>query len=520
MSKPPLHISRRDFLRLAGLVPPALLALTGSQLDDTQHRAQAAPGGKMNVLIVVFDALTARNMSLFGYPRQTTPVIERLAERAYVFHRHYAGGNFTSPGTASLLTGVYPWTHRGFNYGGEMVPAFNDRNVFAQFASEYRTFAFTHNKFVNILLHQMKDHIRTWLQPSDLALASFDTLNAVFSEDFFASSEADGLVFWREEGPSSSFILSKLLDKRRTRQSETIKKQRRGQHPLGLPSSPAKTQFFTLQQAINQTSSLAASGNDPFMGYVHYLPPHAPYVPNKGFYQLFNDDNHLFEPKPASIFAPGERQEKFFQTNRRNYDAFIAEVDAEFGRLYRRLKRAGALENTILVLTSDHGELFERGLMGHTTPALYDPVIHIPLVIWMPGSDQRHDIHTPTSAVDVLPTLLSLNGLPVPEWVEGGLLPEITGRPAQPDRSLFALEAKENPKYDLLKKFSLAMIQGDYKLVSYNGYQKKYEPFELYNLVQDPEELTNLYGTTGDLENQLRRQMLDTLQQRDVPAGV
>ena len=65
-------------------------------------------------------------------------------------------------------------------------------------------------------------------------------------------------------------------------------------------------------------------------------------------------------------------------------------------------------DNTILTPTSDHGELFERQMIGHGFPVLKEPVIHIPLMMWMPGNEHRHDIHTPTSTVDVLPTLLAL----------------------------------------------------------------------------------------------------------------
>jgi arylsulfatase A-like enzyme len=505
-------LTRRDFVKLAGLLPPALLALSGSPTDQLSPLPQSSSSGRMNVIVVVFDALTARNMSVYGYPRPNTPNIENLAKRAYVFHRHYAAGSFTSPGTASLLTGVYPWTHRAFNLTGEMLRQYSDLNIFAQFAPEYRTFAFTHNEFVSILLHQMKDHIGDWIQTPDISLASFDTISYLFTNDYFASANAEGLVFWRGEGPSSSFVFSKLLQQWRKRKMAQVNKQTRGQYPLGLPNNTFR-HFFTLEQAINKTAAEAVSKNNPFMGYVHYIPPHAPYVPSKKFFQLFKGDDFTPTPKPTSRFVEEELED--IQSDRRLYDAFIAEVDAEFGRLYRKLKRSGVLDNTILVLTSDHGELFERGLMGHNTPALYEPLTNVPLLIWMPGDNQRHDIYTPTSAVDVMPTLLALNNLPIPEWVEGSPLPEVSAQPGQNDRSVFTLEAKRNPKYAKLGNYSLALVRGDYKLVQYVKYEGIPDYFELYNLAEDPEELTDLYGTTGDLENGLRQELTDTILKRD-----
>src|SRR5512144_1796135 len=98
-------VNRRDFLKLAGMLPVSLAAPRWTRrLPEV-----GAPG---NVIVVVFDAWTAFNVSLYGYPRQTMPNLERLAQRAIVYHDHYAGGNFTTPGTASLLTGTYPWSHR------------------------------------------------------------------------------------------------------------------------------------------------------------------------------------------------------------------------------------------------------------------------------------------------------------------------------------------------------------------------------------------------------------------------
>ena len=121
------HFSRRDFLKLASLASLSMLNLSVPHLEESQQMiAQPQPP---NILILVFDALSAHNMSLYGYPRQTTPNLERLAQKATVFHRHYSAGNFTSPGTASLLTGVYPWTHRALSTRSQALERFSDENI-------------------------------------------------------------------------------------------------------------------------------------------------------------------------------------------------------------------------------------------------------------------------------------------------------------------------------------------------------------------------------------------------------
>ncbi|MDH5646998.1 MAG: sulfatase-like hydrolase/transferase, partial [Candidatus Heimdallarchaeota archaeon] len=89
---------------------------------------------KQNILIIVFDTLSAENISLYGYARETMPNLSRIADRATVYHQHYAGGPFTTPGTASLLTGTYPWTHRAFGIQGKVIDKFIDKNIFSLFS--------------------------------------------------------------------------------------------------------------------------------------------------------------------------------------------------------------------------------------------------------------------------------------------------------------------------------------------------------------------------------------------------
>src|SRR5687768_13543777 len=97
------QFNRRDFLKLAGLLP---LSLSVPRLLQTLQPSGSAQEKPKNVLIVIFDAFSASNIPLYGYDRMTTPNIAHLSKKAIVYHNHFAGGNFTTPGTASLLTGV------------------------------------------------------------------------------------------------------------------------------------------------------------------------------------------------------------------------------------------------------------------------------------------------------------------------------------------------------------------------------------------------------------------------------
>src|SRR5512140_3847408 len=139
-------INRRDFLRLAGLLPLSVAAprWTG---------ALSATGSQRNVLVLVFDALAACNLWLHGYARETMPNLTSLAERAVVYHQHYATGDFTTSGTASLLTGTLPWTNRALEGAGRVAEAVVEQNIFRAFPHHYRI-AYTHNPWAQILLTQ------------------------------------------------------------------------------------------------------------------------------------------------------------------------------------------------------------------------------------------------------------------------------------------------------------------------------------------------------------------------------
>jgi arylsulfatase A-like enzyme len=508
------RLNRRDFLKMLGALPLVLLAgkedrngTFGRVLDgmvDVAGIAGPFQGAvKPNVLVLVFDAMSATNLSLYGYPRHNTPNFERLANRATVFHRHYAGGSFTSPGTASLLTGVYPWTHRAFHLYGTVSPDAQELNFFHQFPNEtYTKLSFTHNDLVSALLHQFDADIDQLKDIADLSLYYEDFLaENVLEKDYTAALQAESVITRGPRGNEvqrpSSVLFSLFFKNWRTETQIRLKKQYEKDFPLGLPSSNGSRVLYKLEDAIDwvreQVGSYAGQQSQPFAGYFHFLPPHEPYAPRRDFRGMFKDD---FIPpvKPEHFFTQGVSRLKTLP-KRRLYDEYIAYADAEFGRLLDTLEEKGLLDNTILVVTADHGEMFERGILEHMTPTLYEPLIHVPLIISRPGQNQRLDVHTPTSCVDVVPTLLKTAGLPIPAGYEGEILPTFGEAGVNSDRAIFTMDAKTNSKHAPIRTGSLAMIVGDEKLIYYFGFKGHESVYEMYNLNNDPEELADLYTT-------------------------
>jgi arylsulfatase A-like enzyme len=132
---------------------------------------------------------------------------------------------------------------------------------------------------------------------------------------------------------------------------------------------------------------------------------------------------------------------------------------------------------------------------------------HIPLLVFMPGQTERIDFHSLTATIDVMPTLLRLAGKTIPDWVEGDVLPPFNPNP-DPDKLVFGIDLRHNPKESPFTNGTGMVCYGDYKLTHIFGSEAKYEPlsgemYEFYNLAEDPEELNNLHTKLPDIEDEL-----------------
>jgi len=503
------QVNRRDFLKLASLLPLGVAAPRLMRtLDNTSQQGQP-----INVLIIIFDAWSAHNVSLYGYPRDTTPTINRLAQRAIRYHNHLAAGNFTTPGTASLLTGVLPWTHRALDLNGIVSKPFETRHFFSTFQNYYGI-AYTHNSWAYTLLRQFGRDIDELIPRELLMIPSTDT----FITRLFTRDDDTSAVSWErninlsDDGHAYSLFLSRLIEDLQERKIEDLKPL----FPRGLPTSQTDI-GFTLEQARGYMMDRLTSIPQPFAGYFHLLPPHSPYHTSKEFFNAFNNDGYQPIHKPVDILAVEEREN--LQALRKLYDEFVLYCDDEFGKLYNSLEKSGLLENTWLVLTSDHGEMFERGINGHTSDVLYQPVVRVPMLIFEPGRTEGMDIHDHTSAIDVLPTLAHVTGERVPDWTEGVILPPFAPTKEVPDRNVYVVRATKNGKYDPFTIASFALVRDDFKLHYYFGYPQTPGGglVKLYDIKSDPEEMTDLATLKRETAAELLNELKTKLKQVDEP---
>lgn len=505
-----MSLNRREFLKLAGLVGLSYAAPRGvpSRYKDPQQDSNHP-----NVLIVVFDAWSALNCSLYGYPRDTTPNIKRLAKKATVYHNHYAAGTWTIPGTSSLLTGVLPWDHRAFGMHGmaKGVVSFSDdfvRNSIFHVFSEYHRVAYSHNLLAEEILNIFFEDIDNLIPRYEWYLKG-ERLLDVFSTDADIAAVAFNRSLKHEDGYGYSLFLDNVFD---LLDRDIVRSGLNENFPMGIPGQVIDTEQYLLEDGIDNLLKTVLSSLNPFMTYCHFMPPHDPYKTRADFYKRFHDDRYLPLRKPFHalrkdnvplIRSDGDYTYGQMEEMRVNYDEYILYVDAEFSRFYDMLEQNNILENTILILTTDHGEMFERGVVGHATKLMHEPIVRIPLVIFEPGQTSRRDVHEKTSALDLMPTLSYLTGHQIPAWSKGHVLPPYEDHTGEQD--IVIMDSRTNAKNSPIEIGSFTLIRGAYKMMYYVGYAELEgsEFVELYDIDADPEEMNELSSTRPGLANEM-----------------
>jgi arylsulfatase A-like enzyme len=494
-------LNRRDFLKLISTVSG--VAALSAVLPESFSGASQPDKSLANIIIIVMDAMAAENLSLYGYRRKTVPNFEKFAERATIYHSHSAAGNYTTPGTASLLTGMYPWTHRAINLSGLIARDLTQRNFFHLLGPGYNRLAFSQNPSPTHFFGQFLPDIETILHPG-----AFSVVERVIGNKFPGDLEPGYRVYDEFLANNSQVPASLLFGvTQRLLLRRDLALAQNQDYEKGLPRISDYPIFFQLKDIYDGIISTLGQLKSPYLTYFHLWAPHSPYRPTGEFDGIFTDNWHP-NNKPAHRFT-SRVPNSHLNTRRRYYDEYIANVDAEFGRLVGFMEEEGILDNSYVIVTSDHGESFERGVDGHITPLLYNPLVRIPLMISSPGQNFRADIHSPTSCVDIVPTLLSLTGRDVPEWCEGKVLPGLGGVDDF-ERSIFTVEAKANPAFKPLTTATISMSKGQYKMIYYTGYEEQ-DSFELYDLENDMEEMNDIYPLRPIIAKQLQDELLEKL---------
>ncbi len=357
-------------LLLAGLLVTALGMVTVRRWRE--HRAVAAlpaPSRTPNVLLLILDTVRASSLSLYGHSRQTTPTLERLATEGVTFGRALAPAPWTLPSHASMFTGR--WPHE-------------------QTTSWFRP------------LDKSDSTLAEALAARGYATGGF-VANLIYTD--YEKGLGRGFQRYRDFRFGLGLILRSCNVTRRITDSRLLRQLVGSDEILGRkPAATVNAEFLDWLDGV---------GDRPFFGFLNYFDAHDPYLPPAEWFQRFAGYARPNQLSPLRRLGVRLRREQMrpedILLEQDAYEASIAWLDAEIGHLLAELDRRDLRKNTIIVVTSDHGEEFgEHGvfLHGHS---LYRDALHVPLVIVAPGQAPRGERVTQTVSLRDLPaTILSL----------------------------------------------------------------------------------------------------------------
>ena len=366
-----------------------------------------------NVLLVTFDALSAEDMSVYGYGLPTTPNIGKFAERSSVFTNFYSGSTFTTPSVATMLTGVHPSEHKVYQLSSRLRGACATRTLPRWMrAGGYCTAASISNPYAYFLAQGIESDYDVLPEPP------------YCTADFMRLWDALGILHRRQPAGSRAeefWNLKKAWDYI-PQHLEMYIGPRFGRTKSEFP--PAGS-FDQALQVLHQVP-------EGFFLWVHVFAPHYPYLsgaPSMGRFLQSQEmrsegaqRSHDFWP----VYQPNQQGQ--VDKLRLRYDEFLLEADSAFGAFLSTLEAGGRLRNTAVIVSADHGESFQGGFCSHESRYQMRPEIHIPLIIHLPGQQNGSRIAITADQTALAPTILEIAGLPRPQGIYGeSLVPWLSG---------------------------------------------------------------------------------------------
>jgi arylsulfatase A-like enzyme len=429
---------------------------------QARDRLPPAPQGAPNVLFITLDTVRAKNLSLYGYRRHTSPQLERWAKKGVTFDRALATAPWTLPSHASLFTGRYP------------------------------------------------DHLSTsWHTPLDSTyptlaevLASYGYATAGFVANRYYCGFDSGLNRGFARYEDYSFSPGEFVN------TSTLAKW-----VFGKKAVRGLLNYYNLYgrksaREVNESFLrwLQGRGGRPFFAFLNYFDAHDPYLPPPPF-------NHRFGPaltaEQRALMTDWWPCDKLKLTKpqidlaMRAYDSCVAGVDHQIGLLLDELDRRGVLANTLVIITSDHGEHFgEHDLLLHGN-SLYRDLLHVPLVVLFPGrAPAGRRVGEFVSLRDLPATVLDLLRLEGKGWFPGRSLarfwPEGSGPGRSAEMPVFCAvfngpRGSAGHSCAPVARGSLAavFVEGRYYIRNNQDGSE-----ELYDFTNDPQERHNLVHST------------------------
>jgi arylsulfatase A-like enzyme len=438
-------------IAIVGLL--AIGVFWGRAISESRAQAKLPPAvaGSPNVLLIVMDTVRAQNLSLYGYSRLTTPNLEKLAQTGVRFDRAISTAPWTLPSHASMFTGRYP----------------NELSVgwAATLDSAYPTLA------------------------EILSAHGYLAAGFVANTQYCSSESGLDRGFTHYEGYPVSMkqlVLSSSLIET-TVSSKAL-------NAMGYDRSLLDRKTA---EKLNGDFLSWLSHKDvqrPFFAFLNYFDAHSPYSPPEPFDAMFGPNRKRDNPQMRLRDKWTEPQ---VQSELDAYDSSIAYLDHQIGVLLEQLQKRGLRENTLIIVTADHGEEFyEHGTMTHGW-STYMASIHVPLLVSFPSRVPSGKIVSePVTLRDLAATVVGLLGLGAETRFPGNSLArywdssQSGSRADSPILTELTLETEKVPgHYPILRGGgSLSSLVNDqYHFIKSNSGHE-----ELYNIENDPLEQNNV----------------------------
>lgn len=435
-----------------------------------------------DVILITMDTVRADHLSLYGYARDTSPVLQEFARQATVFRHAISAGDMTLSSHASIFTGLYPSQHGahwqlgkaegGVALGDEFgltLPGGSLTLARILLKNGYRTAGIGAN--------------RTYLQHAfhlDQGFQYYDIPNPM-------------LVFDRREYFYLRTHLARLLAYFSPREMSDL---------VYVRAEEINSRAFRLLTKAKEQGG-------PLFLFLNYMDAHQPYFPPAPYDTKYpGKDCSFTTARYRSLeFQVLSQVRSYTSADRKRdlsqYDGGIAYIDSKLGQIFGKLKELGLYDNSLIIVTSDHGQSFgEKKLFGHGS-SVYQDQVHVPLIIKYPGTKKAQIRDDLASHVDLLPTILDVLGIQLPVALPGRSLLEEPRHPITVISESFPCDlfASLHPRFRRTER--AAFSRGVKLIIATNGKQ------EFYDLSSDPYEEHNLYSlglpVAARLEDGLRR---------------
>lgn len=416
----------------------------------------------MNIILITLDACRVDHLGFYGYERNTSPNLDKIAEESIVFLNNYSVVPQSDPAIVSILTGMYPHNHGIRTLGNAKsisVPALHQLLK----SKGYKTACMSIEQNDN-------DSIKN----------GFDEFN---------------LLRWRVKSKIKR-TLKKLLDR--------------------------KKQFGTSEIVTdNAIDWIRKNSKNKFFLYLHYMELHWPYNPPSPFDHIFDpnyDGKHNFNDLDGGKIKRGDLifnkilPDEEIRHSIAHYDGSILYLDSQIERLAEFLKNEKLWDESIIIILGDHGEhLGEHDFFYQHVASVYQPSLRTPLIIKAPGMHHKK-IYALTESIDIMPTVLDLLGMPLEKPVDGKTLTPLANGSAEKIKNLVFAESGVSLFKQNKRKY-IEGIEGKWRMVTDGKWKLIYIPhpeegiYELYNIDKDPMEKTNLAGQEKEIEEYLKEKL-------------